>query len=163
MPAWPAFKNYQFEDAVHEGLLFNPRASQADIVEHGAQDLADEYRVPLDADGIDVSTVHTDVQVNMTYTTNVMLIPGVYTTDWTFSPTASTRVLAGVRPLGERTHALPRQWARASPIAPRARFRTVVLKACILQSVQIGPHVGRGAGRGRFRAEPNRHADVACR
>jgi hypothetical protein len=90
-----SFNNYQFEDAVHEGLLFNPRASQADIVKMVLK-TANEYRIPIDADGVDVSTVYTDVHVNMTYTTNVVLIPGVYATDWTFSPKASTRVLAGV-------------------------------------------------------------------
>jgi hypothetical protein len=90
-----SFNNYQFEDAVHEGLLFNPRASPADIVKMVLK-TANDYRIPIDADGINVSTVYTDVHVDMTYTTNVVLVPGVYATDWTFTPKASTRVLAGV-------------------------------------------------------------------
>jgi hypothetical protein len=90
-----SFNNYQFEDAVHEGLLFNPRASEPDIVKMVLK-AANEYRIPIDADGINVSTVYQDVHVDMTYTTNVVLIPGIYATDWTFTPKASTRVLAGV-------------------------------------------------------------------
>jgi hypothetical protein len=33
----------------------------------------------------------------MTYTRQVVLLPGIYTRDWTFTPSASTRILTGSR------------------------------------------------------------------
>ena len=90
-----SFNNYQFEDAVHEGLLFNPRASEPEIVKMVLK-AANEYNIPMDAENITVQTVAQDVHVDMKYTTNVVLVPGVYATDWTFTPKTSTRVLLGV-------------------------------------------------------------------
>jgi hypothetical protein len=37
-----------------------------------------------------------EVQVQMNYTTTVVLIPGVYSIDWSFAPATSTRFLPGV-------------------------------------------------------------------
>ena len=55
-----------------------------------------EYNIPITEDNIAVSTVMQDVRVDMTYTKNVVLVPGIYATDWTFTQKTSTRVLAGV-------------------------------------------------------------------
>lgn len=90
-----SFNNYQFEDAVHEGLLFNPRATEPEIVKMVLK-AANEYNIPIDAEGVTVSTLGQDVRVDMKYTTNVVLVPGVYAKDWTFTPKTSTRVLLGV-------------------------------------------------------------------
>lgn len=90
-----SFNNYQFQDAVHDGLLFNPRASEAEITNMVLK-AAMEYNIPIEEDHIAVRTVMQDVHVDMSYTKNVVLIPGIYATDWTFTPSTSTRVLAGV-------------------------------------------------------------------
>jgi len=42
-----------------------------------------------------VRRVHSDLIVDMAYVSNVVLIPGIYAQDWTFTPSTSTRVLAG--------------------------------------------------------------------
>lgn len=89
-----AFTNYQFEDAVHEGLLFNPRAEDKDLIGMVLKN-ADDYGVPIDASGITVKDVGPDRHIEMTYTTSVVLVPGIYAIDWTFSPSVSTRFLPG--------------------------------------------------------------------
>lgn len=91
-----AFNDYQFQDAVHEALLFNPRADEAEIVK-AIMKLAYEYEIPLDAGDIQIRMIGQDLRVNMSYTENVVLIPGVFAKDWTFTPSASTRVLGGAR------------------------------------------------------------------
>ena len=57
---------------------------------------ADEYDVPIDSDGITIRRVSPDVYVDMTYTRNIVLVPGIYATDWTFTQSTSARQLAGV-------------------------------------------------------------------
>lgn len=87
-----AFNNYVFEDAVHEGLLFDPNASDAEIVDMVTR-LAREYEVPLAESDIQVVNRGQDLVVNMTYNQTVVLVPGVFERDWTFHPTTSTRLL----------------------------------------------------------------------
>lgn len=89
-----SLNNYQFQDAVHEGLVFDSRASDAQIVEM-VMKLASEYGVPLDAANISIRTVGMDLHVDMSYTTNIVLIPGVFARDWTFTPSTSSRMLVG--------------------------------------------------------------------
>lgn len=91
-----ALNNYQFEDAVHEGLIFDGRASDAKISAM-IMKLADAYGIPLLADDIHIRQVGQEVQVEMSYTTNVILVPGVFQRDWTFNPSTSTRILTGTR------------------------------------------------------------------
>lgn len=88
--------NSQFEDAVHEQLLFDPRASDEEIIEKVTK-TADQYDVPLDPKDINISQVGQDVIVEMSYTYNVVLVPGIYARDWTFTPKASARILTGSR------------------------------------------------------------------
>jgi hypothetical protein len=88
--------NSQFEDSVHEALLVDARASDEEIVTM-VMKIADEYEVPIDAKDISIKMVGSDVVVNMTYTEPVVLVPGVYTRDWTFTPSASARILTGSR------------------------------------------------------------------
>ena len=88
--------SYQFQDAVHDMLVFNPRATDPEIVD-GVMKLANEMGVPIEPEGITVRAVGYDLNVDMTYTTKVVLVPGVYQRDWTFTPSTSTRMLA-VRP-----------------------------------------------------------------
>ena len=88
--------NYQFEDAVHETLLFDPHASDKEIVAFVTK-TADQYGVPLDPQDIDIRQVGQDVIVDMRYTENIAFIPGVYAHDWTFTPHASARILIGNR------------------------------------------------------------------
>jgi hypothetical protein len=90
-----SLNNYQFQDAVHQAMLFDPRASDAQIVD-AVMKLAGEYGVPLDPKDIGIKTVGQDLVVDMKYTTNVVLVPGVFARDWTFTPSTSSRVLAGV-------------------------------------------------------------------
>jgi hypothetical protein len=91
-----ALNNYQFEDAVHEGLIFDGRASNEEIVDMIGK-LASAYDVPLSPDDIAIRQVGQDVQVEMSYTRNVVLVPGVFARDWTFKPSTSTKILTGVR------------------------------------------------------------------
>ena len=86
------FNNFQFEDAAQQRLLFETRASDADVVNIVLK-IANEYQIPLTADDISVRMVGADRVVEMKYTDKVPLIPGVYTMDWTFTPKASTRIL----------------------------------------------------------------------
>lgn len=91
-----AVTNYQFEDAVHEGLLFDVRASDAEIVDM-IMKLARPYDIPLKPDDIHIRQVGQEVQVEMSYTRSVNFLPGIYKRDWTFTPSSSTRILTGVR------------------------------------------------------------------
>ena len=87
-----AFNNYSFEDAVHEGLLFDPNATDADIVDM-VMKLAREYDIPLDPSEIKITSRGNDLVVNMSYTAPVRLVPGVYEREFTFNPSTSTRLL----------------------------------------------------------------------
>ena len=87
-----AFNNYSFEDAVHEGLLFDPNASDEKIVDM-VMKLARDYEVPLDPNDIQIRSRGQDLMVNMSYTDTVVLVPGVFQRDWTFEPSTSTRLL----------------------------------------------------------------------
>lgn len=87
---------YQFEDAVHEGLLFDPRMTDKEILGMVMESAA-EYGIPIEPDGINIRQTGPDVRVEMSYTTDVVLIPGVFTKSWTFNPSASTRLLVGTR------------------------------------------------------------------
>jgi hypothetical protein len=89
-----SLNNYQFQDAVHEGLVFDSRASDAQIVEMVMR-LANDYGVPLDPANITIRTVGMDLHVDMKYTTNVVFVPGVFARDWTFTPSTSSRMLVG--------------------------------------------------------------------
>ena len=91
-----SLNNYQFEDAVHEGLLFDPYANDAEIVDMVSK-IATEYQVPITDENIVIKQLGSDVVVEMSYTENVPLLPGIYSTDWTFTPSTSTRMLVGNR------------------------------------------------------------------
>ena len=91
-----ALNNYAFEDAVHEGLLFDQRATDSEIVDM-VMKLANEYLIPIDPKDITVRQVGQDVIVDMSYTQNVVLVPGVFQRDWTFTPSTSTKMLVGGR------------------------------------------------------------------
>ena len=86
--------NYQFEDEVHNGLLFNPRAKEPQIVEMVLKTAA-EYDLEIDPADIEVSQRGQDLNVKITYTTTVTILPGIYSRDMTFTPSASTRFLPG--------------------------------------------------------------------
>ena len=91
-----ALNNYQFEDAVHQGLIFDSRANDEEIVEM-IEKLTAAYDIPLAKEDIQIRQVGQDVQVDMSYTTNVVLVPGIFQRDWTFTPSASTRLMPGGR------------------------------------------------------------------
>ena len=76
-------------------LLFNTRASEREIVDLVTKTAAD-YDVPIGADDVSVQVVGSDVTVDMPYTEHVVLVPGVYAIDWTFTPTTTIRRLQGV-------------------------------------------------------------------
>jgi len=87
-----AFNNYAFEDAVHEGLLFNPRATDAEIVAMVLK-LGQEFDVPIEPADVKINSRGSDLIVFMSYTDTVALIPGVFEREWTFTPQTSTRLL----------------------------------------------------------------------
>lgn len=87
---------YQFEDKVHDALLFDARMTDAEIVKMVLETAA-EYNIPITANDIEIKNVGQDIRVEMTYTTDVTIIPGVVSYPWTFTPSASTRILVGKR------------------------------------------------------------------
>jgi hypothetical protein len=87
---------YRFEDQVHEALLFDPHMTDAEIVQE-VMKAAAEYDIPIEPGDIHVRDVSGDVRVEMSYTTTVVVIPGVFEKEWTFTPSTSTRVLVGNR------------------------------------------------------------------
>jgi hypothetical protein len=87
---------YQFEDRVHEALLFDPRMTDSEIVET-VMKLANEYEIPMNPGDVHVRQSGPDVHVEMTYTTDIVVIPGVFSREWTFTPQTSTRLLVGQR------------------------------------------------------------------
>ena len=90
-----ALNNFQFEDAAQQRLLFDSRASDDEVVDILLK-LASEYAIPLKEQNIDVQMIGQDRVVNMTYTTDVQLLPGFYSYPWTFTPKTSTRILTGI-------------------------------------------------------------------
>jgi hypothetical protein len=90
------FTDYQFEDAVHQQLIFNPRASDAQLMEM-VTTVAAEHNVPIDPkEGVAIRRQDPNVHIDLSYTTTIVLVPGVFSRDWTFSKTVSTRILPGV-------------------------------------------------------------------
>ncbi|HYE86481.1 MAG TPA: hypothetical protein VEA16_09015 [Vicinamibacterales bacterium] len=88
------FNDYQFKDAVHEALLFEPRQSDEQIHDM-VMKLASEYEIPMAVEDITIVRRNQEVTVTFPYTTNVVLIPGIFAQDWTFEPSASSRFFAG--------------------------------------------------------------------
>ncbi len=93
-----AMTNYQFQDAVHEGLIFDGRMTDAEIVAMVTK-LAAAYDIPISPDDINIRQVGQEVHVAMSYTRNIDLVPGIFARDWTFNPETSTRILTGGRRL----------------------------------------------------------------
>ncbi len=91
-----ALNNYRFEDAVHEGLLYDVKASDAEITDM-VMKLADQYDVPLDRRDIRIQDVNQDVRIDISYTRDIVLLPGIYSRPWTFQPSTSARILTGQR------------------------------------------------------------------
>lgn len=85
--------DYQFTDAVHQGMLFDPRASDAELKEMVLK-LAAEYELEMDASNVTVREQGMDVIIDMSYTKNIVLVPGVFARDWTFNPSVSNRLLS---------------------------------------------------------------------
>ena len=88
--------DYQFQDEVEQAMLFDPRATEEELTST-IMKIAAEYSVPLEENNIVIKMVGQDVRAEMTYTTSIMLIPGLVSKDWTFTPTASARILVGGR------------------------------------------------------------------
>jgi len=91
-----AVTNYQFEDGVHEVLLFAPRASDAEIIEQ-VLSLAKSHGINVVPENIKVRQVGADLHVDVTYDADVPLLPGIYSRIWTFNPTTSIRMMQGTR------------------------------------------------------------------
>ena len=89
------FNNFQFEDAAQQRLLFETRASDAEVV-NIVMKLATEYALPLQENDVSVRMVGHDRVVEMEYTENVPLIPGFFSYPWKFTPKTSTRMLSGI-------------------------------------------------------------------
>ena len=89
------WNNFSFEDAAQQRLLFETRASDAEVV-NIVMRLANEYALPLKPEDISVRMVGQDRVVEMEYTETVPLIPGVFNYPWKFTPKTSTRMLSGI-------------------------------------------------------------------
>ena len=89
-------QEYRFEDKVHDALLFDARMTDAEITKMVLETAA-EYDIPITANDIEIKNIGQDIRVEMSYTTDVQIIPGVVSYPWTFTPSASTRILVGKR------------------------------------------------------------------
>ena len=89
-------QEYRFEDKVHDALLFDARMTDAEITKM-VMETAAEYDIPITPNDIDIHYVGQEIKVDMTYTTDVQIIPRVISYPWTFTPSASTRILVGKR------------------------------------------------------------------
>ena len=87
---------YQFEDKVHDALLFDPRMSEKEIIDT-VMTIAAEYEIPISPSEITSRQQGPDVHIDMSYTTDVVILPGIFSKSWTFTPSASTRILVGNR------------------------------------------------------------------
>lgn len=87
--------NFQFEDAAQQRLLFETRATDSQIVDIVLK-LANEYQLPLKEQDVSVRMVGQDRVVEMEYTENVPLLPGIFSYPWKFTPRTSTRMLSGI-------------------------------------------------------------------
>jgi len=91
-----ALNNFQFEDAVQQRLLFDTRASDAEVVNTVLR-IAREYSiVELKEDDISIQMIGQDRVVDMPYTVTIPLLPGIWEYPWEFTPKASTRLIAGI-------------------------------------------------------------------
>lgn len=90
-----AVRNYQFEDAVHQAMLFAPNADESEVVTQ-AVGLAAEYNIPLTADDMSVTRRGADIVFTASYQVAIPLVPRVYSPQWTFSPTTSVRSLRAI-------------------------------------------------------------------
>ena len=91
-----ALTNYQFQDAVHEALIFAPNSTDQQITDT-AVELAGNKGLPVTADDVTVRQVGPDLFVDISYEADVPLLPGVYSRPWKFNASASTRLMPGVR------------------------------------------------------------------
>ena len=91
-----ALTNYQFEDAVHEALLFAPASSDAEITET-VLELASNHGLTIDPGNVAIRQTGPDLHVNITYETDVPLIPGIFIQKWTFNPASTIRLMPGVK------------------------------------------------------------------
>jgi hypothetical protein len=83
-------KYYQFQDAVHEVMLFAANASDADIVKQ-VLGVAEEHDVNIDASDVTVSRPRGEIRVDVSYNEDVTLVPGLYTKNWTFNPSSAIK------------------------------------------------------------------------
>ena len=90
-----AFTYYQFQDAMHETVQFARPNSTDEETTADIMNLANDYGLPVDAGSISVGRVGADRIVSCSYTTDVVLVPGVFTKPWTFTPRTSVRMLGG--------------------------------------------------------------------
>jgi hypothetical protein len=90
-----ALNNFQFEDAVQQRLLFDTKASDAEVVTTVLR-IAREYSIVIEEDDVDVQMVGMDRVVDMPYTVTIPLLPGIWDYPWRFTPKASTRMLTGI-------------------------------------------------------------------
>jgi hypothetical protein len=91
-----ALANYQFQDAVHEALIFSPNSSDSDIKDTVVE-LATKQGLPVGLEDVTVRQVGPDLLVDVTYETEVRLLPGIYARNVRFNPSTSTRLMPGVR------------------------------------------------------------------
>lgn len=93
-----ALTSYQFEDAIHQALLYAPNATDEEITRNVVS-IAGKHGIELDAEAVAVRQVGPDLYVDVSYDADVPLLPGVYSRVWTFTPAASIRLMPGARNL----------------------------------------------------------------
>jgi hypothetical protein len=91
-----AWANYQFQDAVHEALIFAPNSTDQEITKE-VLELASNEGLPVGAGDVTVRQAGRDLFVDVSYEQDVAFLPGIYSRTMTFKANASTRLLPGVR------------------------------------------------------------------
>ncbi len=79
----PPYMNYiQFRDAVHEALVFSRGMPDSAVADRIAA-LAEEYRVPVDLDSIEIRHVAGTIYVDASYVQTIPFAP-FYSYPWAF-------------------------------------------------------------------------------
>lgn len=76
-----AWTFYQFEDSVHQAVLFSAKMTPEQL-EGRILQLAAEHHVPVDPESVTVTYAQTQATITGRYTDAVPVVPGAYVYKW---------------------------------------------------------------------------------
>jgi hypothetical protein len=87
-----SWRNYQFKDAVEQELRFGAQSTTSDLHTRIVQ-LAEDYEIALEYDGVVVERRGQETLVSASYTEPIALVPGFYTREQLFEIDVRVRAL----------------------------------------------------------------------